>query len=306
MLKTLKALADPTRLRLVAILRHGEVTVQELTAILGMGQSRVSRHLKIMVDAGMVSVTRQGTWSYYRLETDHSFFRAILPALEYRMEALPEHRSDLEGLARIFENRRRKSREFFDQHARQWDALAAEILPLPVYRDVLFNEIPQCQVALEIGIGTGALLCALGRKIPRVIGVDHAQAMLEQAALRVRKEGLHNIDLRLGDMSHLPLADGEVQVAVADMVLHHAPQPMEALQELHRVLAPQGLLVVADMRHHGQEWTMEKLADQWFGFEQPEVERWLRETGFTAEKWLAWDGKEGGPGVFVVVARKEN
>src|SRR5512146_929906 len=130
MLDTLKALADPYRLRLVAVLMRGGVTVQELTAILKVGQSKVSWHLKILTEAGVLAVKRQGTWSYYRAGGTSPFFAAIRPAMEAGLEDLPERPADLAAVAAVLEERRRRSREFFDRHARQWDDLARTLLPV--------------------------------------------------------------------------------------------------------------------------------------------------------------------------------
>src|SRR5450631_2025508 len=142
MLQLLKSLADPCRLRLVAVLLRGEFTVQELTRIFGMGQSRISRHLKILTGAGVLSVKRQGTWSYYRAGNGSSFFNAILPALERELDQLPQRGVDLAAMARILEERRRRSQEFFDRHARQWDDLALTLLPIPDYRERLLRLVP--------------------------------------------------------------------------------------------------------------------------------------------------------------------
>src|SRR6185369_6213129 len=133
MLDLFKALADPCRLRLTAVLLHGEFTVQELTRILNMGQSRISRHLKILTEAGVLSVKHQGTWSYYRAGDGSSLFSAIRPALEGELDTLPQRSADLSAVAALLEERRKRSQEFFDRHARQWDELARTLLPLPEY-----------------------------------------------------------------------------------------------------------------------------------------------------------------------------
>ena len=142
MIDLLKALADPCRLRLVAVLLRGEFTVQELTRILGMGQSRISRHLKILTEAGVLSVKRQGTWSYYRAGEENPFFCAIRPAFERELDRLPQRRDDLAALALALEERRKRSLEFFDRHARQWDSLSRTLLPVPEYRDRLLARVP--------------------------------------------------------------------------------------------------------------------------------------------------------------------
>ena len=305
MLATLKALADPTRLRLVAVLARGELTVQELTAVFGMGQSRISRHLKILTEAGVLTLKRQGTWSYYRLAEENSFFSAIWPAGAARLAELPGHQADLQGLARIFDERRRRSRDFFDLHAASWDGLSERLLPVADCRDALLQALPGAGTTMEVGVGTGGLLVELGRRTERVVGVDQSAAMLTQARLRVEEAGLDNIELRLGEMSHLPLGDGEVGCAVLNMVLHHAPRPVAVFREIHRVLGADGRLLVADLQRHDREWVRETLADQWLGFDREELEGWLTEAGFVLESFRLLPG-EGRLCAFVLAARSLN
>jgi ArsR family transcriptional regulator len=304
MLETLKALADPSRLRLVAVLARGEFTVQELTAILGMGQSRISRHLKILTDAGILAVQRQGTWAYYRLAGDNRFFTAIRPLLEEHLAELPERPADLDGLGRVMEARRRRSQEFFDRHARQWDVLAREALPTAEYLDRLLESIPSCGTLLEVGLGTGGLLARLRERASRVIGVDHSPAMIEEARGRMAAEGLAGVELRLGEMSHLPLPDGECDAALLNMVLHHAARPVEVLNELNRVLVGRGTLLIADLTAHRRDWVRERLADQWLGFEAAELSNWLTAAGFAVREHSVVEGEGEALGVFILRARK--
>jgi ArsR family transcriptional regulator len=279
-LDVLKALADPCRLRLVAILLRGEFTVQELTAILGMGQSRISRHLKILTEAGVLSVKRQGTWSYYRLGGNSPFFAAIRSAVKQAVQQLPEQADDMTAVAGVLEERRRRSQQFFDRHARQWDDLARTLLPTPEYQKQLLALVPEGGSIVEIGLGTGGLLPALADKSGTVIGVDHSPAMLDEARRRLELSGLDGIDLRLGEMSHLPLPDSSVDSAVLNMVLHHAADPQAVLTEISRVLVSGGTLLLADLARHERELAREQLADQWLGFEQDELLGWLTAAGF--------------------------
>ena len=302
MLDTLKALADPSRLRLVAVLLRGEFTVQELTHILAMGQSRISRHLKILTDAGVLTVKRQGTWSYYRAGGGSPFFEAVMPALEQGFGELPEHESDLNILTEVLEERRRRSQRFFDQHARQWDDLARTLLPVPDYCERLLEAVPWGVTVVEIGLGTGGLLPALAARGGRVIGVDHSPAMLEEARLRLAAAGLADIDLRLGEMAHLPLPDKAAGCAVLNMVLHHAADPSAVLHEIRRVLAPGGVLVLADLARHEREWVRERLADQWLGFGEEEVSAWLMAAGFSKFLYQRVEGGSGQETVLVVQA----
>jgi len=306
MIDLFKALADPCRLRLVGALLRAELTVQELTQILGMGQSRISRHLKILTEAGVLSVKRQGTWSYYRAGEENAFFCAIRPMFERELEQLPERREDLAAVALALEARRRRSLEFFDRHAGQWDELSRTLLPVPDYLDRLLAMVQPTATLLEIGVGTGALLPELARRGGKVIGVDHSPAMLDEARRRMAKEGQNGAELRLGEMTHLPIADGGAGCVVANMVLHHAPDPQAVLSEIYRVLQPGGTLVLADLARHEREWAREQLADQWLGFEEAELQGWLAGAGLAGihvERVAAESGQED---VLLVTAVKGN
>ena len=304
MLDTLKALADPCRLRLTAVLLAGEFTVQELTRIMGMGQSRISRHLKILTEAGVLTVKRQGTWSYYRAGEEKNFFSGIRPVFEQELETLPERSRDLAAVALILEERRRRSQEFFDRHARQWDDLARTLLPMPEYRQHLLELVPENCTVLEIGIGTGGLLRELSVRASQVIGVDHSPAMLEEARRRLAAAAVGGIELRLGEMSHLPLPDTSVGCVVANMVLHHAADPQAVLAEIRRVLKPGGMLLLADLARHEREAAREQLADQWLGFDEAELAGWLGNAGFidaAIERIAASQGQES-----VLLVRAQN
>ncbi|HEX8960004.1 MAG TPA: metalloregulator ArsR/SmtB family transcription factor [Geobacteraceae bacterium] len=306
MLETLKALADPCRLRLVAVLLSGEFTVQELTRIMRMGQSRISRHLKILTEAGVLSVKRQGTWSYYRAGGESPFFVAIRSAIEEGVAALPERSGDLAAVAAVLEERRRRSQEFFDRHARQWDDLARALLPVPDYREQLLALVPRGGTVVEIGTGTGGLLPALAARAERVIGVDHSAAMLEESRRRLALAGLAGIDLRLGEMTHLPLPDREADCAVLNMALHHAADPPAVLREIGRILSPGGVLVLADLARHEREWVRERLADQWLGFGEKELKGWLKGAGFVDTRCERLGGEAGQEAVLLVRAENNN
>ena len=302
MLDTLKALADPCRLRLTAVLLAGEFTVQELTRIMAMGQSRISRHLKILTEAGVLTAKRQGTWSYYRVDEGNRFFNAIRPAFEQESGGMPGRSQDLAAVRGVLEERRRRSQEFFDRHAGQWDDLARTLLPVPEYRPRLLNLVPEGTAVLEIGVGTGGLLAELALRTSKVIGVDHSPAMLEEAGRRIVDRGVSGVELRLGEMSHLPMPDSSVECVVANMVLHHAANPAAVLAEVQRVLAPGGLLLLADLARHEREAAREQLADQWLGFEEDELTGWLNQAGFNAVIIERIEGIAGQEAVLVVKA----
>ncbi len=302
MLEVLKALADPSRLRLAAILLAGEFTVQELTRVMGMGQSRISRHLKILAEAGVLAVKRQGTWSYYRAGDGSGFFSAIRPAFEQQLSTIPERQQDLAAVAQVLDERRRRSQEFFDRHARQWDDLARTLLPVPVYLPRLLSQVPAGGTLVEIGIGTGGLLADLTALADQVIGVDHSPAMLEEARRRLTEQGVSGVDLRLGEMTHLPLPDAAAGCALLNMVLHHAADPPAVLAEIRRVLTPGGVLLIADLARHEREAAREQLADQWLGFEEEELSGWLVAAGFADIICKRIEGTKGQETVLVVKA----
>ena len=302
LLDIFKSLADPCRLRLTAVLLAGEFTVQELTGIMGMGQSRISRHLKILTEAGVLTVKRQGTWSYFRVSEGDGFFSTIRSAFEKGLDTIPERGRDLAAVAAVLEKRRQRSLEFFDRHARQWDELVKTLLPVPEYRQRLLAQVPGGATVLEVGTGTGGLLTELAARAGNVIGVDHSPAMLEEARRRLVDKGASGVELRLGEMSHLPLSDVSVNCVVVNMVLHHAADPAAVLAEIRRVLASGGIVLLADLARHEREAAREQLADQWLGFEEKELNDWLNAAGFTDIRCERIEGTGGQESVLVIKA----
>ena len=150
MLSLFKILADGTRLRLLRILRQGDFTVQDLMQILAMGQSRISRHLKLMSGAGLLQVEKQGTWHYYRLSLEESFLSDIWASVEPRLAELDGQESDALGVLQVMSERRKRNQEFFNQHARDWDNIHVELLNLPDYKDRLLAMVPSGGL-VEIG-----------------------------------------------------------------------------------------------------------------------------------------------------------
>jgi ArsR family transcriptional regulator len=244
-----------------------------------MGQSRISRHLKIMLAAGIVQVKREGTWAYYRLQPSDKLFLQMQPFLERYWFELEGYCRDRTALAAILAARRKRSRDFFDRHARQWDQMASELLPIPAYLPQLFAHIPECDKLLEVGVGTGLLLERLSDRGRQVVAVDHSPAMLAAAKERVTARGLESIEFKLGQMEALPLETASVDVAVMNMALHHASDPVAVITELSRVLRPGGCLSFSDLQRHQQEWVRDELADQWLGFTPEDLLGWCLAAG---------------------------
>jgi ubiquinone/menaquinone biosynthesis C-methylase UbiE/DNA-binding transcriptional ArsR family regulator len=281
LLPLFKSLADETRLRLLNLLARGEFTVQELTEILGMGQSRISRHLKILHDAGLLALKRQGTWSYYRIHPSSAWIEEFWNLLASQLHGLTDGPNDLVHMSQLFERQKVANRNFFDRHARQWDLLKQTALPLVPYLQQLLLLLGSGGLLVELGIGTGELLPQLAVAWQQIIGVDQSQAMLDEARRRSAALSGYEIELRLGELATLPVADALADAVLMNMVLHHAPQPKRVLQDAARILHPGGRLVLAELLRHDQDWTREVLADLWLGFTVDELHGWLDECGYT-------------------------
>ncbi|MGB0603396.1 MAG: ArsR/SmtB family transcription factor [Candidatus Latescibacterota bacterium] len=282
-LKVYKALADETRLRLVRLLVRGALNVNEIIGILGMGQSRISRHLKILSEAELVTKRREGTWIYYEGngQASEPIVVEALEMCERHERAMPNYTEDLQGLENVVEGRRQQMRNFFD-NIKDPDQLQ-QALDGNYYRKIAIEQVPEgAGTVLDMGTGAGLLLPGLLRRAQRVIAVDSSTTMLDMARKALGKETMR-CDFRLGDLGHLPVADGEVDLVMACMVLHHLSRPAEAIREAYRALAPNGRLVVVDLYRHEDETLREQLADLWLGFLPSEVESWLREHRFTTE-----------------------
>ena len=282
-LKIYKALADETRLRLVRLLARGALNVNEVISILGMGQSRVSRHLRVLSEAELVTKRREGTWVYYE-GNKQSSEPVVVEALEMcqrHEHLLPNYTEDLQGLESVVEGRRQQMRIFFD-NIEDPDQLQ-QALDGNYYRKVAIEKVPEgARTILDMGTGAGLLLPGLLRRAERVIAIDSSTTMLGMARRSLGKETMR-CDFRLGDLGHLPVADGEVDLVMACMVLHHLSHPAEAIREAHRALAPGGRLIVVDLYRHEDESLREKLADLWLGFLPSEVKSWLHEHRFTTD-----------------------
>ena len=280
-LKIYKALADETRLRVMRLLSRGPLNVNEIIGIMQMGQSRVSRHLKILTEAGLVSGRREGTWIYY--EEHHngdSLVADTLAHLDTHDQELGFFAEDMQGLEASIESRKERTTAYFDGLRDAHAFLEHPSLNGEYYRTEAVSLVPDAlSTLLDMGTGSGLLLPLLLEKVDDVIAVDASVTMLELARKTVGT-GVGRCDFRLGDLEHLPVADGEVDGVVACMVLHHVSRPVDVLAEAHRVLKPGGHIVIVDLQQHNDETLRERLADLWLGFQPGQMKRWLKSAGF--------------------------
>ena len=280
-----KALADETRLRLVRIALDHELNVNELVAVLGLAQSRVSRHLKILTDSGLLSSRRDGLRVFYsavREEPGRSVLRAVAPLLEDD----PAHEGDLARAEEAIAERAKATRRFFEKKAGDWESLKKKVLAGFDLPSRVAQGMGPSRVAVDLGCGTGDLLATLLKKAGEVIGVDSSPRMLELARQRLAGNG-GSVSLRIGELEHLPLADGEADFAVASMALHHLSRPQKGLEEAHRVLSPGGRMMILDFEKHTNEAMRKEYGDQWLGFSEEELSGWLGRAGFRIEESTA-------------------
>jgi ArsR family transcriptional regulator len=275
-----KAAGDPNRLRILRVLTRGPFNVAELTKILGIGQSTVSRHLRVLADAGLVEVRRTGTWAFYSLRSalPDGFAGELLQLLAGALPQFPD--GDDTDIREVLTRRRRTTSAFFRTAAREWDHVRERVLGPPVHLDRLFALVGRGGTVVDLGTGTGVLLEGLSPLADSLIGIDASPEMLDVARRRVREAGLENAQLRLGALEHLPLGDGEADTTVANMVLHHVADVGAVLREIQRVLAPQGRIVIADLAEHSEESFWQTLGAQWPGFRAEELHEWLEAAGF--------------------------
>lgn len=309
-LRTLKAAADHNRLRLLRILARGTFSVAELTEILGLGQSTVSKHLRVLSDAGLVEAKRAGTWAFYSLRSRHgdAFDGRLLELLQGELGNGVD--GDAAAVDRVLAHHRRTTSEFFKKTAPKWDRVRDELLGPPEHLDRLVELAGSGGTVVDLGTGTGVLLERLAEASEQVIGVDASAEMLEEANRRVAKDGVRNTDLRLGALEHLPLSDGEADTMVANLVLHHVSEPPAVFREIRRGLARDGRLVIAALGEHDDESFWRSVGARWPGFRPAEVQKWLESAGFSdvrTETRPAGDtngSRSDRPGVFLVEARR--
>lgn len=273
----LRALGDAHRLLLARVLVEGSFNVGELQAVLGLGQSTVSRNLRLLSEAGLVEPHRHGRAVYYAWRHDAGAAVDGLRAWVRRHSPVLTAEQRLR-VADVWNQRKERSATFF-RGVDPSDATQAW-LGSPDAVDALLDALPEDRVVVDLGAGSGRLLPALSSRSKAVVAVDDSPTMLERAREVLSARGIDNVDLRRGDLDALPLDAGTADVAVAHMVLHHLPEPARLFPSLWRVLRPGGTVLLADFLPHDQEWMREAMADQWLGFEPQHVERWLRDAGF--------------------------
>jgi len=279
LLANLEAAGEETRLRILCLLEEAELTVSELTAILGQSQPRVSRHLKLLVEAGLAVRSREGAWAFFRLADEGgALARDLVGRLDPADPTLSADRGRLE-VAR--EARRRQAAAYFAERAADWDTIRALHAPEERVEEALLAMIggKPYRNLLDLGTGTGRMLELLGPAAARAVGVDQSAAMLALARSRIDQAGLRHVQLRQGDIYAPPVERDAYDLVVIHQVLHFLDDPARALKEAAGALSPGGRLVVVDFDAHDQEFLRTDFAHRRLGFAISEVEGFLAEAG---------------------------
>ncbi|MCQ4159423.1 metalloregulator ArsR/SmtB family transcription factor [Roseomonas sp. GC11] len=277
LLAQLRAAAEPTRLRLLALCARGAFCVTELCAILGQSQPRLSRHLKLLVEAGLLERLPEGANVYFQLPPEADLVRHMLARLPEEDTTIA---ADRRAAARIAAERARAASDSFRRHGADWDEMRALGLPGPAIEAALLALLPgRLRRVADIGTGTGRLLEVLAPRAGAVLGLDASREMLALARARLGERGLAHATVRLADMYRLPLPDGGFDLATLQMVLHYAEDPAAALAEAARILSPEGLLVVIDLAPHARQDVLESQAHRWPGFDDAAMAGWLGAAG---------------------------
>jgi ArsR family transcriptional regulator len=280
-LKSLRLVSDPSRLRLLLLLEREELSVAELQEILAMGQSRISTHLAQLKAAELVEDRKQGKNSLYRLRDNR-----LAEVLHSAAGEIPEAEDDRKALTLVLEKRRDKVRGYFDELAgrfgrnyvpgRSWKGLAETLLQL----------MPPMTIA-DLGAGEGTFSQLLAQRAERVIAVDNSPKMVEFGSRLARENGIANLEYRVGDLEAPPIDDGTIDLAFFSQSLHHAIHPAGAVAAAANLLKPGGRIVILDLKKHNFEQARDLYADTWLGFSEVELRGFLEAAGFTeVQSWV--------------------
>ncbi|HXF55760.1 MAG TPA: metalloregulator ArsR/SmtB family transcription factor [Hyphomicrobiaceae bacterium] len=281
LLSALKAVAEPTRLRLLALLADGELNVKDLTRILGQSQPRISRHLKLLTEAGVVERVREGSWAYFRLSDATSvagFARDLVGAIDQSDALIQRDRARAEALRR---ERAEAAQAFFREYAAEWDQIRSLYLAEGEVEAAMRTALGPgpFDLLLDLGTGTGRMLELFADCYRRAIGIDASHSMLAVARAKLDRARLRRAQVRHGDIYHLGLDDGVADAVVMHQVLHYLSDPDQALREAARVLSPGGRLIVVDFAPHELEFLRQSHAHVHLGFSPGQVEQWLSGAG---------------------------
>jgi ArsR family transcriptional regulator len=282
-LSIFRALADPTRLRIIGLLRAMELSVGELAQVLGQSQPRVSRHIKILADAGLAVRRKEGSWVFLGLGLE-SRTAPVMEAIDtWAADELGDHWivADIARLAAVRADRAAAAEAYFEAHAAEWDAIRSLHVPESAVERAIVELLGNQQLGtlVDLGTGTGRMLELLGDKSISAIGIDRSPEMLRLARAKLAAAGVEKIELRQGDIYALPLTSQIADSVILHQVLHYAQQPAAAINEAGRLLVPGGRLLVVDFAPHDREELRTTDAHVRLGFDDDQIGGWLENAG---------------------------
>jgi len=298
-----RLLGDEARLRLLRVLSSERLNVTELTGVLGLAQSGVSRHLGLLKEAGLVAEERDGGFSYYRAAAPAGAGAPLSAILQAQFEASgsdPAVRADEARLQEVL----RLRKENFDAHAGPDTRDARQLVPgrsWAAWSRALGLLMPRVKVA-DLGCGEGYLTIEAARWASRVIAVDRSEVVLARARALAHRRRVSNVIWKKGELEHLPMKDASVDIAMLSQALHHAHAPARAVAEAARVTTPGGHVLLLDLRAHDEEWVRSKLGDRRLGFADDELRQMLTASGLTDVKVGVGARKAGDPFTVLVAA----
>lgn len=273
LLRQLRAAAEPTRLRIIALCGHAELSVGDFVAILGQSQPRVSRHLKLLVDAGLLIRNKEGSRAYYRLLESDKNAQLSQVLNDLMEESDPVLVLDLSRLGIIRSERARFADNYFDEFAGEQSRLSRISADEELINQLLFRYVQQENIGelLDVGTGNGRMLLLLGSKIEKAIGIDNSREMLAIARTNLEQANLKNCQVRIGDMYRLPFAENRFGLITINSLLRYAEKPKDVLTEATRVLKPGGILFIVDFSDHGLTELRDEYGHRWLGFSKDEM-----------------------------------
>ena len=284
LLSALRAAGEPTRLRILAILALGELTVSELTQVLLQSQPRISRHLKLLADAGLIVRYPEGSWVFYRLDESAQLGDLLAEIIASLPQGDHELQRDRERLAEVRAERAARAQAYFAANAAQWDSLRANHIPETAIEERMGELIGGRDIDLlvDLGTGTGRMLEIFGTRASRAVGFDISPDMLTIARAKLDELAAENCQVRQGDCANVPLEDNVADIVILHQVLHFLDDPQRAVNEAARITRPGGCVLIADFGPHEMEDLRNEHAHRRLGFADDEMNHMLRAAGLFA------------------------
>jgi ArsR family transcriptional regulator len=295
MVDTLKAAAESSRLRILALLSRGDLTVSDLTEILNQSQPRVSRHLKLLLEAGLIGRYQEGSWAYFRL-SDSDSERDFVNGLVSRVHLSdPQVERDLERLAAVKRKRQERAKEYFSENATSWDRIRSLHVSDAAVEGALKRLVGKkpFQSMLDLGTGTGRLLEIFAPLYRRGVGIDLSREMLTVARANLDRAGIANAQVRQGDIYSPPVERDAYDLVTMHQVLHYLDDPQLAIREAARLLRPAGRLVIVDFAPHALEFLRDEHAHMRLGFSDRQIAEWFAEAGLELEETENFEPRAG-------------